>query len=138
MKEVEKLREKLFYDVLMIVLAVLLRAVATSITMKLIIVFQGRFDISVAFCINLAFGFINFQSIMKNFASYEDTKASLKEIEQFFNLEEMDTSHLSLKAEPSNCAIRIRNGNFEWEASEEKADDSCEVKTKFSLKNINF
>lgn len=50
----------------------------------------------------------------------------------------MDTSHLSLKPEPSNCAIRIRKGNFEWEAPEESADDKCEVKTKFSLKNINI
>lgn len=71
----------------MIILSVLLRAVAISITMKLIIAFKGSFDISVAFCINLAFGFINFQSIMKNFASFDDTKASLKEIEIFFNLE---------------------------------------------------
>ena len=68
--EVEKLREKLFYDVLMIVMSVLLRALALAVTMKLVLAFRGKFDIAIAFCINISFSFINFQNIMKNFAIY--------------------------------------------------------------------
>jgi len=100
-------------------MSVLLRAVALSITMKLITVFEGKFDIAVAFSINLSLGFIHFPNIMKNLANYQDTKASIKEIEVFLNAQEMDSSYLASKPTQDSCAIRIKKGSFEWDTESE-------------------